>query len=153
MSGRTEGPFLLDVMCGKLATMLRFCGYDAAYAGDRGVQDDDALLELSCAEGRTLVTRDVALADRADDAICLTERDTDDQLRELAAEGVDISLDPEPDHCGDCNGPVESVEPGEPTPDYAPSTEAFDIWRCRECGQHFWKGSHWTAVRERLAGL
>ena len=29
---------LLDVMLGKLAVYLRMCGYDAAYAGDLGVE-------------------------------------------------------------------------------------------------------------------
>ncbi|WP_394348159.1 Mut7-C RNAse domain-containing protein, partial [Halorubrum sp. SP9] len=59
---------MLDVMCGKLATYLRLCGYDAAYALDRGVEADDRLLDLAADEGRTLVTRDRELAARADAA-------------------------------------------------------------------------------------
>ncbi|TKX52332.1 hypothetical protein EXE45_19560, partial [Halorubrum sp. SP9] len=55
-------------MCGKLATYLRLCGYDAAYALDRGVEADDRLLDLAADEGRTLVTRDRELAARADAA-------------------------------------------------------------------------------------
>jgi uncharacterized protein with PIN domain len=149
-----HGPFLLDVMCGKLATMLRFCGYDAAYALDRGTRDDDRLLDIARREDRTLLTRDVELAQRAGDrGRCLTERDTDDQLRELAAYGLDISLDSEPHYCGDCNGPVETVPDDDPTPEYAPSTEEFDIWRCRDCGQYFWKGSHWESMKQRLAAI
>jgi len=37
---------LLDTMLGKLATYLRMCGYDAAYALDEGVESDDALLAV-----------------------------------------------------------------------------------------------------------
>ena len=49
-------------MCGKLATYLRMCGHDTAYALDRGVEDDDALLAIAEAEGRTPVTRDREVA-------------------------------------------------------------------------------------------
>jgi hypothetical protein len=46
---------LLDVMLGKLATYLRMCGYDAAYAVERGIEADDALLARADAEGRLAV--------------------------------------------------------------------------------------------------
>lgn len=100
---------LLDVMCGKLSTYLRMCGYDAAYALDRGIEDDDRLLSLSAAEDRTLITRDRELASRADDALCLTERDVLDQLREIVAAGYPVELAAEPTRCGVCNGPVKRV--------------------------------------------
>jgi uncharacterized protein with PIN domain len=47
---------LVDATVG-LATYLRMCGHDAAYALDRGVEADDALLELARIEERRLVTR------------------------------------------------------------------------------------------------
>ncbi|MFB6227259.1 MAG: Mut7-C RNAse domain-containing protein [Halobacteriales archaeon] len=161
--------FLLDVMLGKLATYLRMCGHDAAYALDRGgandagngdetgndgggggggIEDDDALLALVRGEGRRLVTRDADLAGRANDAILLSAMDIDGQLRELHAAGVDLSLD-RPERCSRCNGRVDRVESGK-TPEYAPDVDARRVWRCRACGQHYWKGSHWEDVRERL---
>jgi uncharacterized protein with PIN domain len=27
------------------------------------------------------------------------------------------------------------------------------VWRCRDCGQHFWKGSHWADMAGTLAEL
>jgi len=144
------GPFLLDVMLGKLATYLRMCGYDAAYALDRVGEDDAALLDLAREEGRVLVTRDAQLAGRADDAVLLESHDIEGKLRELRAAGVPLALDERPSRCGRCNGSVERVSPGEQTPDYAPAT---DVWRCRDCGQYFWKGSHWDRVAETLAGI
>jgi hypothetical protein len=64
--------FLLDAMLGKLATYLRMCGHDTAYALDRapdgghanapeddasaGIEDDDELLALARAEGRRIPT-------------------------------------------------------------------------------------------------
>jgi len=156
---------LLDVMCGKLATYLRMCGYDAAYALDRGVEADDRLLSLAADEERTLITRDRELAARADDAVLLTERDVLDQLRELAAAGYPVALADEPTRCGACNGRVERVdaeggddgvdaEGGDDgdadPPEYVPN-DRRPAWRCRDCGRWFWKGSHWESVADRLA--
>ncbi|QWC19621.1 Mut7-C RNAse domain-containing protein [Halorubrum sp. 2020YC2] len=177
--GRARGPgdrppVLLDVMCGKLATYLRFCGYDAAYALDRGAEADDRLLSLAAAEGRTLITRDRELADRAPgadpavEAVLLTERDPLDQLRELDAAGFPVELAAEPSRCGACNGPVERVgaggDDGDGGPDgfppadrpgYVPDDVGVDRpgWRCTDCGRWFWKGGHWDDVAARLGGI
>lgn len=151
----SEGPepLVLDAMLGKLATYLRMCGYDAAYALDRDAEADDALLALAETEGRRLVTRNRELAERAPDAVLLTERAVEDQLRELAAAGFELELSDEPVHCGTCNAPVERVDRTEPTPEYAPDPAETPVWRCRDCGQHFWKGSHWEDMADTLAEL
>lgn len=154
----TRGPdpprrFLLDTMLGKLATYLRMCGYDAAYTLDEGLEDDEATLAWLRGSDRTLVTRSHALADRTPDTLLLESRDIEDQLRELAAAGVELSLGEEPSRCGVCNGPVERVGPDERTPEYAPDPAEVDVWRCRECGQHFWRGGHWDDVAATLSEL
>ncbi|WP_336338940.1 Mut7-C RNAse domain-containing protein [Haloarcula brevis] len=143
----------LDAMLGKLATYLRMCGYDTAYALDRDAEADDDLLALADGEDRLLITRDRDLAARAPDSLLVHEREIQGQLRELADAGVQLSLADEPHHCGVCNGPVEEVAPAEPTPEYAPSAGDETVWRCTDCGQHFWKGSHWASVRATLADL
>jgi uncharacterized protein with PIN domain len=144
---------LLDAMLGKLARYLRMCGYDAAYALDRGVEADDDLLAVATAEDRTLVTRDRQLATRAPRGVRLDSREVTDQLRELRRAGFELSLAREPARCGRCNGPVDPVGASESVPDYAPDPSETPCYRCRDCGQVFWKGSHWDDVRERLAGL
>jgi hypothetical protein len=144
---------LLDAMLGTPARLLRMCGHDAAYVLDRGVEDDDAVLAWAREEDRTVVTRDAALAARAPEAVLVESLDVDDQLRELAAAGVDLSLDERPARCGACNGPVVRVAPDASVPDYAPEPADVDVYRCTDCGQHFWKGSHWEDVRARLAAL
>ena len=136
----------LDVMLGKLATYLRMCGYDTAYALDRNVEDDDRILELTEAEGRTLLTRDVELAGRAEDAILIESLDVEDQLGELKNRGFDLSLS-DPARCSDCNGPLVR-ERGE-MPEHAPDKKP--VWRCRDCGKLFWKGSHWESVEKTLS--
>ncbi|WP_338741658.1 Mut7-C RNAse domain-containing protein [Haloplanus salilacus] len=142
--------FLLDAMLGTLATYLRMCGHDAAYALDRGVEADDAVRALADREGRTLVTRDADLAARTEGAIRLTARDVEAQCEELRAAGVRLSLPDRPRRCGRCNGRLERVDPTAETPDHAPDPSETRVWRCERCGTEFWIGSHWDDVARRL---
>ncbi|ELY48365.1 Mut7-C RNAse domain-containing protein [Natronorubrum sulfidifaciens] len=144
---------LLDVMCGGVVSYLRMCNHDTVYAGDRDLEADGDLLEVARAEDRTLITRDVQLASRADESILLESRDVKDQLAELASAGVELTLAAEPAFCGRCNGPLEDVDRTASTPAYAPTPAEVDIRRCRDCGQYFWRGSHWDRVAETLATL
>lgn len=144
---------LVDAMCGRVVPYLRMCGHDAAFAGDRGLEADEDALDVATAEGRTVVTRDVALADRSPASILLDSRDVTDQLAELAAADVDLKLNAEPTRCGTCNGPLARVDRTASTPEYAPDPADEPCWRCRDCGQYFWRGGHWDRVRETLASL
>jgi uncharacterized protein with PIN domain len=145
---------LLDAMLGTLSTYLRMCGYDAAYVLDGVAPEDepgdDAIAERARSSGRTVLTRDRDLAARVDGAVLLRSRDVTDQLSELRAAGYDLSLDDEPARCGGCNGEVRQVGADESLPAYAPDPEGTDCWRCRACGQVFWKGGHWDDVRSTL---
>ena len=141
---------LVDAMCGGIVTYLRMCGHDAVYAGDRDLAADDAIVAAAHAEGRTVITRDVDLAARADRSILLTTRSVEDQLAELVAAEVELKLTDEPMRCGQCNGPLEPVEPTVETPEYVPEPGEKETWRCRSCGQYFWQGSHWDRVADTL---
>ncbi|WP_049971106.1 Mut7-C RNAse domain-containing protein [Haladaptatus cibarius] len=147
-SSSTRPTLFLDVMLGKLATYLRMCGYDTAYALDRGVEDDDEILELAQKEGKTLITRDERLSERTENGILLTSLDVTEQLRELDTRGFDLSLS-EPSRCSSCNG--ELVRNDGESPEHAP--DGTQIWRCADCGKRFWKGSHWESVERTLADL
>jgi uncharacterized protein with PIN domain len=141
--------FLCDAMLGTLATYLRMCGRDTAYALERGVEADDALREWTRAEDRTLLTRNRRLADRTEDAIHVAAHEPAEQVSELREAGVAVSLPAEPTRCSRCNGRL--VEAGdEPRPDYAPPPTEQAAWRCVDCGQHYWRGSHWTDLGDRL---
>jgi hypothetical protein len=144
---------LLDVMCGTLTVYLRMCGHDAAYALDRAIEDDDRLRALARHEQRVLVTRDRDLAARTDNALLVESHDVTEQLRELAASGVALTLADDPAHCGRCNGGLERVPPDGTTPEYAPPPDERRVWRCHDCEQCFWKGSHWERVRATLADV
>lgn len=141
--------YLCDAMLGKLVTYLRMRGLDTAYALDRDIEADDELLEWARSEDRTLVTRNRGLADRAEDAIFVAAREPRAQVRELCEAGVELSLPDDPTRCSQCNGRL--VEAGdEPRPDYAPPPTERPAWRCVECGQYYWRGSHWADVAERF---
>jgi Uncharacterized conserved protein len=142
---------LLDAMLGKLARYLRMCGYDAAYALDRGVEADAQLLQLARQEARVLVTRNRRLAERADRSILVESKQILDQLRELRKTSLTIELSDQGAHCGSCNGNLETLPETVDRPDHAPAEGP--VWRCVDCDQLFWKGSHWESVRERLADL
>lgn len=152
-SADDETRFLLDAMVGKLAVYLRVCGYDTAYTLDREIEADEAITALAEQEDRRLVTRDVELAARIDDALCLRSRDVTDQLAELADAGIELDIAEEPTRCGRCNGSILAVSPDTEAPEYAPDPAETDCWRCRSCGQLFWKGSHYDQMKKTLGNV
>jgi uncharacterized protein with PIN domain len=135
---------LVDAMCGRLVSHLRMCGYDTVYAPDAGLETDDAIRRYVTETGRRLVTRDRALATEEDDVL-LETRGVDGQLAELASAGFELELG-EPTRCGACNGRLDTATG--PHPKYVPDVDP--VFRCRDCGQRFWQGSHWDAVADRL---
>ncbi|MDH5021593.1 Mut7-C RNAse domain-containing protein [Halobacterium rubrum] len=139
---------LADAMLGSLARICRMCGHDTAYCLDRGVEADDDVLALAKREERTLLTRDRQLAARAPDSLLLESKTVDDQLAELAAAGVDLLLSGG-ERCGACNGELRELRDGEAAAEYVPD-DAGPVWACRDCGQQFYRGSHWDDVEDRL---
>jgi len=144
---------LVDVMCGGLVSYLRMCGHDTAYALDRDAESDEAVVAWARDEGRTVVTRDEDLAAAAPDVILLGTRDVRDQLAEVRAAALDLTLPEEPTRCSRCNAELEQTGEGDPLPEYVPDEPPSPVWRCPDCDQHYWRGSHWDDVRETLATL
>lgn len=145
---------LVDTMCGGIVSYLRMCGHDTAYAMDRGIESDGELKQVTTDEQRRLVTRDQDLATTTD-GILLTATSTEGQLAELADAGVELVLRERPQYCGNCNGRLRVVGPDEQstTPAYTPEPSENDLFACQECGQYFWRGSHWDRVETTLADL
>jgi len=139
---------LADAMLGSLATVCRMCGHDTAYCLDRGVEADDDVLALAEREDRVLLTRDRQLAARATESVLVESKDVDEQVRELAAAGVDLSLSAG-ERCGSCNGELRELGDGEERDEYVPG-DVGSVWECRDCGQQFYRGSHWRDVENRL---
>lgn len=142
--------FLVDHMCGRLARYLRFCGHDAAYAGDHDLDEDATMRAMAQQTDRIIISRDRELCNRAPDAICIESREIEDQLREVAAAGVSLTMADEPTRCGSCNGPLRREESSVMVPEHVPDDLSSPLYRCQRCEQLFWKGSHWERVGETL---
>ena len=126
------------------------CGHDTVYALDRGIESDDDLLALARDEGRTVVSRDRDLVSRAVDGVLLDSTDPTAQLAALADAGIGLQLPEAPTRCGNCNGRLDRVDPSTATASDVPDPDEQRVWRCLECGQYFWKGSHWERVAATL---
>ncbi len=147
-----EERWLADEMLGRLARFLRILGYDTEYARDIA---DDAIRERARAEGRTLVTRDGALAARTPHAIVLISTDLRGQLWELWAQRPTLGREPRFSRCTRCNGPLLPIEVGEArrfgVPEHIVETaRPGSLYRCEGCGQPYWEGSHTEKIRAFL---
>lgn len=118
-------------------------GYDVLYAPDESMETDDEVIEFAERTDRCIVTRDRDIAARTD-AVLIDSLEVEDQLRELRSKGFTLELTT-PTRCSLCNG---ELTPTEDHSENAPHDQR--VWVCGECGQHYWKGSHWRDVRETL---
>ena len=144
-----EPRLVADVMLGRLARWLRALGYDTLYFRDA---PDRRLLAVALAEGRRLLTRDVALALRAREAGLLVRAEKLDlQIREVA-DACGLAGRPALSRCLECNGvlvsaPLEAVRDRVPPYTFATRRE---FWRCSGCRRVFWAGTHVAGIRRRL---
>lgn len=146
-----DGPphLLVDAMLGRLAKWLRLLGYDADYWRDGS---DEALIQRAQAEGRLIVTRDRGVAGRRGvRALLISAEALDDQIAEARSA---LGGRPRPfTRCSECNGTLGELSHGEArdlVPPYVWHTQQ-EFRRCAGCGRVYWKGTHWPALRERLA--
>lgn len=155
-----QGPFMVDAMLGSLARKLRMLGFDAEYAG-RGRLGRSSLAALS-AEGRVLVTRSRALAERARgagaSAIVLPQAGAsagdasadEADLTDLARQAgiAKFAASPDRSRCAACNGTLARVE-GTAAPAGVPPRVAeacSEFWRCERCSKVYWDGTHMRSL-------
>lgn len=146
--------FVLDVHLGRLARYLRLIGFDTRYANEA---DDDELVEQSCNEARTLLTRDTGLLKRASvtDAAFVYETDPRRQLREIL-DRFELAGRLAPFtrcvHCNGAVGPVDRVTAAACVPPRVFQTNT-DFSRCAGCGRFYWRGTHESRLRQGLAAV
>lgn len=147
-----EPRFVLDVHLGKLAAYLRLLGFDALYRND---YRDAEIVRIARAERRIVLSRDVGLLKRATitHGAFLHATDPCRQLREVI-DRFQLQARIAPfSRCARCNGRVAPVA-REQVLDAVPVNVARTqqrFHRCRDCGQVYWRGSHLTRMRRRLA--
>jgi len=140
-------------MLGRLARYLRFVGCDTVYA--RGWSDEE-IESRARSEGRIVVTRDRALAARAQTALLLTSPHLADQWRSVRRAYPEVPNAPRFERCSECNGRLERVlatpeVPRTPGIPWDRIDRGLALYRCVECAHCYWEGSHVASIRERLA--
>jgi uncharacterized protein with PIN domain len=143
--------FVCDLHLGKLARLLRFCGFDTLW--NRRWREP-ALARLAQREGRTVLSRHRALLKRSavTSGMLVRANDADAQLAEVLRRFRLADRITSPGRCAACNGElVPTAKADVPVP-IPPRTAAWrdDYWLCRDCGQLFWEGTHVERLRRRV---
>ncbi|RYZ20043.1 MAG: hypothetical protein EOO16_18045 [Chitinophagaceae bacterium] len=144
-----EARFVLDVHLGRLARALRLLGFDTRYRND---YDDPELAEVSEAEDRALLTRDIGLLKhgRVRRGYWLRSQHTEEQLQEvLQRYGLLAQIQPF-SRCLLCNGPIGPVAEAAVQHLLPPRVRGFqtEYFQCANCGKVYWKGTHYTRMLE-----
>lgn len=151
--------FLADIMLKKLCRWLRLLGISCIYAGDFS-EDDDEIIKEAMRKNAVLLTMDKKMYKKATDyvkAFLVTNDDLDGQIAEVLKRfKIKISEVPAKTICPLCNGKLEEVKKDELTkkekekifPHILETHEIF--WRCKKCGQIYWKGTHWKNMEKRI---
>ena len=144
--------FLVDGMLGTLAKWLRIAGYDTAYSPR---WDDNELARIARAEGRVLLTRDLALSRRRGlQALWIGEENLEGQLQQVM-KAFGLVLDQPFSRCPVCNTPLEDVPKmiawGQVPPYIFKTQDSFRL--CPECNRFYWRGTHWQGMCERIKML
>jgi uncharacterized protein with PIN domain len=149
-----ETKFILDVNLGRLAPVLRLLGFDTSFPGH---MEDSELAREAVQQQRILLTRDRTILRRRILTHGLWIRSQD--YREQAAEVLDRldlrgSVRPFT-RCVRCSGLLESVEKESILHRLEPLTRKYynEFRMCPECGQIYWKGSHWDALNGLVESL
>jgi len=147
----SEHKFIVDCMHGRLARKMRLYGFDTLYDVNF---DDNKLIEIAKLEGRTIITSDKALIERAKSEnlpVIWVPLDNDLPRMIKIFETLKIlpKIDPKKSRCPRCNSALEIVEKDNVTgvPKKVLKRKRI-FYRCTGCGKVYWHGSHWKKIRE-----
>jgi|SRR5659263_189301 len=154
--------FISDRMLGRLSRWLRIFGYDTLEIRKQE-NEDDVLLDLAEKEDRILISRDSLLIRRAIRkgirAYLVRSSEIMEQLREMRLEFL-LDLEPEMERCTLCNSIIRKIESFEmdilKTKEYVyleRLEKDTEFWLCDNCGQVYWKGTHWKNIKESINNL
>jgi uncharacterized protein with PIN domain len=151
-TGVTRTRFVADAMLGSLARKLRALGFDTIYykAGE-----DAGIIRVAAKEGRIILTSDHSLAAMAAarkiDAILVHGNDDGSRISFLssAAKRAGIQLVRGEPLCSLCGGELETMKRTDVRGLVPTSVEGSHrlFFRCKNCAQLYWRGSHWKKLR------
>ncbi|MHC4600877.1 MAG: Mut7-C RNAse domain-containing protein [Planctomycetota bacterium] len=149
-----EVRFVLDVHLGRLASYLRWLGFDARYGDEEA---DEALAACSRDERRILLTRDRGLLKRSTvtHGYCVRGTRPRGQLLEVIRR-FDLSRSIAPfRRCPACNGLLESASKEAVRNRLKPGTlrDHDDFRRCTGCRKVYWEGSHFRRMKAFLEAV
>jgi uncharacterized protein len=146
--------FVLDQHLGTLARYLRMLGFDSWYRND---YHDEELAHIAGTTERILLTRDRGLLKRGAVLHGYYVRTTDPraQIAEVLERFGLHDMRVPFGRCTRCNGELAVVSKAEIVDKLPPKTRVeFDEFRrCTECGQVYWAGSHFDAMRRFMDTL
>ena len=146
--------FINDAHLGKLTDYLRLLGFDTLYRND--IRDDE-LAEISAAEDRIILTRDRGVLKRkvVTRGYLVRADLPQDQVVEVLRR-FDLSAQAQPySRCSLCNGILEEVKKEDVLEKLEPLTMKYfhQFRRCPECGQVYWKGSHFDRMDDFISDV
>lgn len=147
-----DARFVCDLHLGKLARLLRFCGFDTVW--DRTLREPGLAL-LAAREGRAVLSRHRALLKRnaVNRGLLVRANDADTQLVEALRRFGLADRITSPGRCTRCNGELEPRRRDQVPVPIPPRTAAWldRYWLCRDCGHLFWEGTHVARLQARVA--
>ena len=143
--------FVLDNHLGKLAGYMRLLGLDVLY---NPAWQDEQLAQVAHQYNRILLTRDRGLLKRkiVHLGYCVRADNPLDQVLEVIGRyQLTVAISPFK-RCQRCNGLLEKVEKSAIDDQLQPLTRQYfnEFTRCADCGQIYWKGSHYQRIQELL---
>jgi len=146
--------FILDVHLGRLKKYLRLLGFDTLYRND---YEDEEIVEISNAEHRIILTRDVGILKRKEVRLGYWVRNIYPrlQVKEIVRR-FDLYDQIEPfKRCSECNGVIDEVSKESIIGQLQPGTRKYydDFFRCKDCEKIYWKGSHYTKLNNFISEI
>ena len=145
--------FVADAMLGKLVRWLRLLGANVFFSE---TEDDDKLIKKAIKHNAVLLTRDEALALKAGNyakVVLLKTNDSFEQLR-IVMQKFHLAAKNAPSFalCPKCGGKIKRIAKAKVEGKVFPRVfrEQKLFWACAECGQIYWKGSHFKDISTKL---
>jgi len=146
--------FIADCMLGRLAKWLKILGFDVVYFPKI---EDKALLSHARKQGRVLLSRDLALLDRAKGLkkLFIESEAWEDQVRQVL-DHFNLWGEVAPySRCLSCNVKLKPLPKAQAVNLVAPfvfqKADSFAI--CPSCGQVFWPGTHFDDMEDKLGEI
>ena len=150
--------FIVDHNVGKLVKWLRMLGYDTVFF--TGADDWD-MVKAGLREDRILLTKDTGIMKRGAvssgraKAVFIESDNAAEQIRQVV-EACHLDIDSGLfTRCMECNSLLEqrAIEDIiDRLPPYVAKTRK-EFMECPGCRRIYWKGTHWEAMKKKLADI